>query len=391
MHTTRTTDTDGPVPAIGAPLAIGGRLAGVIAGLAAVPAAAAHTGTTHAGTPHWAILALLLVGIGIVGLARLATQRGRIEARAGAGTILAGVVIGGLGAIGLVEIQVVSRTGPSLGALYPYASLLIGASVMIGGLIVTRLRWPDRPRYAVLPGLLGVWIVYPNVLPDDGVTHPLGYALVLGLPIAVGYVVRRDAGGAIRAALRDRFARTIGLATGAFTTVLVAFSAGTLSVNPDDGIGLPTEPVLTTIPVANPLVTWPAIEFYLPAVPIAGMVSVGTAILFGLLGGLVGTNAAVLTAQWQAGRSVSLRGSLLGSVATTGATACCCCAPAVYGVLSALFGSAVTPIYWAFMDSSSPLGAAFLAASVLLLTASLVHAGGGPGGAMTDPTAEVSL
>ncbi|MFB6069536.1 MAG: hypothetical protein ABEJ76_00825 [Halanaeroarchaeum sp.] len=369
-----------------------GTVAFAVAGaLAGVPAVGAHTGTTHAGTPHWVLLALFLLGVVAVVVGRVAVQRSRLTPTAGVVVLLTGVVVAGVGAIGLVEIQVVSTVGPTLDHLYPIASLIVGTSVMVGSLVATRAYWPDRPRYAVLGGLLGAWILYPNVLPNGGIRNPLGYVLVLGLPVAVGYVLRVDAAVGLRATVRDRFARTIGLVSGVLVAVIVAFSAGTVSVNPDHGVNMPAGAFVRYFPVADPLVTWPAVEFYVPSIPLAGMVSVGTVVLFGVLGGLVGLNVAVVAHQWRRGADLSLRGTLLGSLTTTGATACCCCAPAMYGVISAVFGTAASPVYWAFMDTSSPLSSAFLAASVLLLTGSLVHATSGPTGESGDLAAGVSL
>lgn len=47
----------------------------------------------------------------------------------------------------------------------------------------------------------------------------------------------------------------------------------------------------------------------------------------------------------------------------------CCCVPAVYGGTSAALGATTTPIYWALIDPTSPLGSLFLVTAVTLLTA----------------------
>jgi len=56
---------------------------------------------------------------------------------------------------------------------------------------------------------------------------------------------------------------------------LFLFSAGLFTVNPDEGVNTPTEAFVATASFANPLVVWPAVEFYLPAIPL----SVGTAVV----------------------------------------------------------------------------------------------------------------
>jgi hypothetical protein len=130
---------------------------------------------------------------------------------------------------------------------------------------------------------------------------------------------------------------------------------------------------ITTVMLADPLVSWPAVEFYFPSVPLSGFVSVGTVLLFGFIGSLVGLNVAFVANQWERASDAESSRALFGSLAASGATACCCCAPAMYGVASAVLGAAASPIYWAFMDPTSPVGGTFFAVSVLLLTTSLVR------------------
>ncbi|WP_458189673.1 hypothetical protein [Haladaptatus sp. NG-WS-4] len=343
--------------------------------LAGVPTAAAHSGTTHAGTPHWVLLAFVVTGLGIVATSAVAVQRAWLAGQSG----IVGVFIGGLlamfGGIGLVEIQVVAPAGPEreIYRWYHVGSLFVGSATVIGSLVVGRLRWPERPRYAMLGGLLGAWIIYPVVFPNNGVTTPLGYVLVPSVPLLVGYIVRRDARPTLDQLRASRFASVVGILAGFLFTIFFAFSAGTLSTNPDAGIGMPETRTITTVMLADPLVSWPAVEFFFPAVPLSGFVSVGTVVLFGFIGSLVGLNAAFVATQWEQFSGADSSRAFAGSLAASGATACCCCAPAMYGVVSAVVGTAASPIYWAFMDPTSPVGGTFFAVSVLLLTASLVQ------------------
>lgn len=176
--------------------------------------------------------------------------------------------------------------------------------------------------------------------------------------------------------LSCRTPRIAGLTSGVLVTVFLAFSAGTITLNPGSGVNVPDGQLITTLPVANPLVMWPAVEVYFPSIPFSGMVSVGTAILFSFLETLVALNVAVLVAGWESSADVASSRSLFGTAATTGATACCCCAPALYGITSAILGASASPLYWTFMDSTSPLSGLFLAGSLLLLTGSLVQTAG---------------
>jgi hypothetical protein len=214
-------------------------------------------------------------------------------------------------------------------------------------------------------------------MPNEGLAHPAGYLLAVAVPATVAYVLVRDA-TRLRAAVAGRVPAAVGAAAFALFGVFFAFSAGTLSVNPDTTPAVAGEAFVTTQRVAAPLVYWPAVEFYLPAVPLSGYVSAGTVLLVGLLGGLVALNGALVARQWTAGGAADSPGTLLGAVTTAGATACCCCAPAVYGAVGVLFGAAASPVYWAFMDPTSPVGGLFLAASVLVLTGSAVRASADP-------------
>lgn len=344
--------------------------------LQAVPRARAHSNTAHAGTPHWVLLALFVVGAGLVLGGWLAARRDLVGTEASLLVAFVGVAASVFGGIGLVELQVVARRPPRLLDVYPLASVLVGWGTIFGSLVVGRVRWPDRPRYAVLGTLLGAWIMYPSVMPNNGYYHPLGYALAVAVPLAVAYVLWTDARGVVQSIRLERRPKYAGgLATGVFCAFF-AFSAGTMTLNPEEGAGLPNEAFVVPYSVANPLVAWPAVEFYFPSVPFGGYVSVGTLLLMGLLGGLVGINAALVTQQWIAGTSTASTRAIFGSMATSGATACCCCAPAFYGVVSVVFGAAATPVYWSFLIPTSPVGGIFFAASVLLLVASVLQATG---------------
>ncbi|MEZ3117481.1 hypothetical protein RYH80_16320 [Halobaculum sp. MBLA0147] len=224
---------------------------------------------------------------------------------------------------------------------------------------------------------LAAWIAYPAVMPNGGYLHPLGYLVALALPVLVGYVVWTDARGIVQGVVRDRTPRLVGGMTGILIAVLYAFSAGTMTFNPDDGVNAPTDAFLISYDVASPLVVWPAVQWNVPSIPFAGYLSVGSLLTMLLFGGLVGFNAAVVTQQLSGSRSIESGRLFAGTTAMTGATACCCCAPAFYGLLSVLIGTTATPIYWSFMIPASPVSGTFLSGSVLLLLWSLIRSSGG--------------
>jgi len=332
--------------------------------------AAGHTGTTHAGTPHWLLLGLLVVGLALAALGWRSFARDSPSARLSVAILLGGVGLAIFGSVGLVEIQVAPTDTPGWTRIFPLVNLLAGVAIAAGSFVVGRVYFPRRPRYTFLGILLAAWVSYPSVMPNDGLAHPLGYLLAFAVPVGVGYVLWTDAGPDILAALAGRTQRVAAVVAFVLFGGFFTFSAGTLTVNPDLTAGMAGEGFVTTYRVASPLVYWPAIEFFVPSIPLAGYVSLGTLLLVGLLGGLVALNVGLVARQWAAlGEARSPR-AMVGAFATSGATACCCCAPALYGAVGAVFGTAATPVYWAFMDPASPVGGIFFAVSVLLLTAS---------------------
>jgi hypothetical protein len=346
--------------------------------LTTVGPATAHSGTTHAGTPHWVLFALFVGGIGLVLVTAVAHRRGHLDGRWGRALAAGGLLAAVLGGIGVVELQVVGESPPTLVSIYPLLSLVVGGLVSVGGFFVVRFRYPRHPLYAILCLALGAWIAYPAVLPDQGYRHPLGYLIVASVPILVGAILWTEARGILQSLRLQRRPLVVGLVAGVLMSVFFAFSAGTMTLNPDQGLNAPTETVITAYNVASPLVIWPAIEWYVAPISFAGYLSVGTLLLMGVLGGLVGLNVAVLAQQWSGASATAGPELYSGSLAVTGATACCCCAPAFYGLLSVVFGAAATPVYWSFMIPSSPVGSSFFAASVLLLLASVLRSTGAP-------------
>ncbi|WP_436926518.1 hypothetical protein [Halosimplex amylolyticum] len=344
----------------------------------AIDAVVAHSGTTHAGTPHWLLGAVTILGILAVAGGWKSLRDADATGRTGVALFSGGVVLVIAGTIGLVEVQITPGATPDWTRWFPVINAVTATLLAVGSLVVVRWQWPERPRYVGLGLLLAAWIGYPTLMPNEGLYHPFGYLLAAAVPAAIGYVLWRDAGDAFPRVLRMRV--PLATAVVSFTTfaVFYAFSAGTVSVNPDVTADMVGQGFVTPYQVASPLVYWPALEFYLPAIPLSGYVSLGSLLLVGVLGGLVASNAALAARQWTAGGAIESPRAMIGTVTTAGATACGCCAPAVYGAAGALFGAAATPVYWAFMDPSSPVGGLFFAASVLLLTGSALRASHDP-------------
>lgn len=339
--------------------------------LSLVPTAAAHGGSANAGTLHWIFLGITLLGVSIIGMSLHFGQTHWADSpQRTIKSLLVGAVIAMGGTIAVIQIQIEPiGTTPTTLEWYPLLAGIVGTSILTASLLGGVVRWPNHPRYTLLGMLFGLWVLYPAVMPRSGYTNPLGYLLVVAVPLVVGYIFWRD----VSPAVIDQFSRHVGSVVAVLFTIFFLFSAGLFTVNPDDGVNGPTDAFLTTASFVNPLVVWPAIEFYLPSIPLSGALSIGTVTVIGLLVALIGTNTALMTTVWQRDIKLSSTVGAGGTVATTGATACCCCGPAVYAIASAILGMSASPLYWAFLAPSSPLGALFFVGAVTLLTGSSVR------------------
>lgn len=349
-------------------------VAAVAGSVASAGTVAAHEGSAHAGLPHWILLGTVVAGVA-VSAGTIAVARARFDPAPGwvVSGVLAGIVVAMIGAVGLVEIQI-EPTGTTSTAhdVYPLLTGVAGGGIATASLLLGRFRWPDRPRYAALGLALGGWVLYPVLFAGPAYHHPLGYLIVASVPVLVAFVLLRDVRPAMSRLATDRLARRVAAVVAVLFAVFFQFSAGLLSVTPD-GVSHRTDGFVTVASFANPLVVWPAVEFYVPAIPLGGAVSVGTALVVGTLAGLIGINAGLLVTIWRENVALSSSNGAVGAVATIGATTCTCCGPAVYAIASAGLGVTASPLYWAFIDPLSPLGAIFLATAIVLLTGSAVR------------------
>ncbi|WP_229123986.1 hypothetical protein [Halapricum desulfuricans] len=350
-------------------------IAGAIA-LTQVPVAAAHETTATGGITSGHGVALALVGIAVLVGSALLKRTGRSSPT----LALYGVFVGlSLTVLGTVLFEGLSpdptytaRSMPFPRAWYQPLALSVGTAVAAGSVLVGRLRWPTRPRYALLGVLMGLWIAYPYLIPGSSDSHPLGYAIVLATPVAVAYVLWTDAGDALRAVLRDRVARRFGLGTAVVLLVFFFGVTGYLSFFPEEGA--PHEVTVAVLPTIYQLVTWPTLEIALPHIPLFLAVSPGQLLILGTLSGLIGLNGALIARQWRAEQRAGFTEGTAGSAAVVGTCTCGCCGPLVAKIAGLAAGPAIAaPLYWLFVDPMSPLSALFVVGSLLLFAGSIVY------------------
>ena len=347
--------------------------------------ASAHGGEHTPNIPQWYGLVILLLGFGILGTSIVLERRDRLahteHALAG---VLLGVFVAALGGIMMVQLSPIDEYSASSMPFprfwYPIISLTVGFGIVLASNFLGLFRWPRRPRYTVLGILLGLWIAYPALVRGAAeYHHPAGYLIALAVPLTVGYIVWRDGRDVLGQVWQDTVTRRFGLGIGAVMVVFFVFSTGLLSLVPEEGIingqkVINTPAFITTVPTANPLVTWPAVSFWFPEIPLSGLVSVGTLIIIGLLGSLVSLNAMLAAYQWRSETRADATQSTAGAAAVVGPNACGCCGPMFAQLAVVLLGpSAAAPLYWLFVDFSSPVGSFFFVASVGLLTGGFVY------------------
>ena len=350
--------------------------------LTQVPVASAH-GTTGSGglsQGHGVILALL--GAVIIGGFILLKRTDRLTPTTALYGVFVGIAITALGAVLFEALSpdptYTASSMPFPRAWYQPLALLSGLGIMVVSLIVGRLRWPSRPRYTFLGILTGVWIAYPYLVPGHASdTHPLGYAIVLVTPILVGYIVWKDAGGVMRAVMRDSVARRFGIGVGVVLALFFVSVTGYLSLFPEEGF--PKEVTVVVLPAIYQLVSWPTLEIAIPHLPFVHIpfflaVSPGQVIIVGMLSALIGLNAALIARHWRVEERAGMTEGTAGSAAIVGTCTCGCCGPLVAKIAVLAAGPSIAaPLYWVFVDSASPLSAVFIVGSFVLFTGSLIY------------------
>lgn len=356
----------------------------VLLSLGFVPVASAHGRYVYVNgiyLAQWYGLIPLVLGIGIVLGSQYLPRVRPAYAQYTLYGVFFGLAVAVFGGIWLVQLSPVAwfTAQPLIPrALHAELLFLAGVVIMLGSVLVGQFRWPTRPRYAGFGVLLGCWVAYPG-LSAVGIytpTNPLGYVIVLSVLAALCYVLWRDARGVIQRLYANRVARRFGIAVGLLSILFFMFSTGMLYLIPETGAGVDlSQRIIAVLPVEDPLVLWPALEFWLPEVPLGGMISVGTALLIGTFGGLIGLNAALFAFQWQRASTTGGSQTTAGVAGIAAPQACCCCGPALAQIAVVTLGpSAAAPIYLLFADPSSSIGSLFFVASVAILTGTLVRA-----------------
>ena len=345
----------------------------------------AHGGKHTPNLPQWYGLVVLLLGFGAMSVSILLKRRDRLKhtEHALAGVLL-GVVIAALGGIILVQLSPVDEYSassmPFFQAWYPIISLTVGLSIVVASTLLGKLRWPTRPRYTALGILLGLWVAYPALI-RGGATyhHPVGYVIALAVPLTAGYIIWKDGRDVLTQVWQDTVARRFGLGIGAVMLLFFVFSTGLISLIPEEGLINGQEVMnvpafIDTQQFASPLVMWPAVEVWLPQIPLNAALSLGVLLMIVLLGSLVTINAMLAAYQWCYASGSNSTQSTAGAAALVGPNACGCCGPMLAQLAVVLLGpSAAMPLYLLFVDFSSPVGSFFFVASVGLLTGGFVY------------------
>lgn len=342
-----------------------------------VAVVAAHGTEGHTLITKWHGLDLMLVG-GSVIIAGVVAQRSEwLSPTRALSAVLVGIAVAALGAIlfeGLsADPTYAADTMPFPRVWYTPLGVGIGLLTVIVSFVGGWLRWPTRPRYTFLGILMGLWLLYPELLPEpQSYTNPLGYAIVLSTPILVGYIVWKDAWGVLSTVLRDPVARRFSVGVGVVVTLFFMSSTGYLSVFPDEET--PMQTIFVVIPAVYQLVSWPTLEIFLPQIPLFIAISPGLIILNGLIGVLVGLNAALIARQWRVKQRAGATEGTVGTAAIAGSCTCGCCGPFIAQFAVVAAGSSVAaPLYWLFVDSASPLVVLFIVGSIVLFTGTLVY------------------
>ena len=352
-------------------------LLAVVMSLGFIPVASAHGATATAGLSQGHGLLLSIVGVVVIGGTIVFKRMNRISPTVALYSVFLGIVVAALGAVifeGLSpDLTYTASSIPFPRSWYQPLALSVGLLIAVMSFVVGWLRWPTRPRYTFLGILMGLWISYPYLIPGPASdSHPLGYVIVLGTPVLVGYIIWKDAGSVLRAVLQDPAARRFGIGVGIAIAFFFISVTGYLSFFPEEGA--PDEMTVVVLPTIYQLVTWPTLEIAAPHIPLFLAVSPGQVIIVGTLSALIGLNAALIARHWRVEEQAGLTEGTAGSAAIVGACTCGCCGPLVAKIAVLAAGPAIAaPLYWIFVDSASPLSALFIAGSLVLFAGSLIY------------------
>lgn len=345
-----------------------------------VSGVSAHGGE-RAITPHlitkWHGLAILFAGVIVVTGAALAKRTDRLSPTRALGVVFFGIVLAGVGAIlfeGLSPDPTYTADSiPIPREWYSPIGLVTGLVIMLASLLIGVRKWPTRPRYTFLGILMGAWVLYPELLPEpQSYTNPVGYLIVLATPVLIGYIIWTDARDVLGAVLQDPVVRRFSIGVGIVVSLFFLTSTGYMSFFWEDG-GV-TETTVVVLPVVYQLVQWPTLEIALPQIPLFLALSPGVVILNGIVGVLVGLNAALIARRWRVNETGGMTEGTAGSAAIVGSCTCGCCGPLVAKFAAVAVGPSIAaPLYWLFTDSASPLGVLFLVGSIVLFTGMLVY------------------
>ena len=348
---------------------------GLLLTVTTVPVVSAHGGTEASALSQWHGLLIGSIGIVLVSGTLILKQTNRLSPTTALYGVFCGLVVTVVGAIlfeGLAPDTIYAASSmPFERSWYPLLSVFVGLSITVLSFVVGWLRWPTRPRYTFLGILVGAWIAYPSIV-SSSYAHPLGYALVLGTPVLVGYILWTDAWGVLRAVLRDPVARRFGIGVGVLVGLFFVSVSGYLTFFLEEGA--PHETSIAVLSVIYQIVLWPTLEVALPHVPLFFAVSVGLVAVVGTLSVLVGLNAALIARHWRAEERTGLTESAAATGAVVGSCTCGCCGPLVAKVAILAAGPSIAaPLYWVFVDSASPLSSLFIVGSIVLFTGSIVY------------------
>jgi hypothetical protein len=342
-----------------------------------IPVVSAHNATGTTGLSRWHGILLILVGVGFLGGAISLKRLERLSPTTALYGVFIGISVTALGVIlfdGLSpDATYTARSMPFPRSWYQPLAMVVGLLVSVLSFLGGWLRWPTRPRYTFLGILMGVWILYPFLIPSPANnTHPLGYGIVFATPALVLYIVWKDAGSVLRAVMHDPVARHFGIGVGIVSALFFLSVTGYLSFFPEQGV--PHQSKVVVLPVVYQLVTWPTVEIVLPHVPFFLAISPGQIILVGLLCVLIAFNATLIARHWRLDEQVGMTQGTAGTAAVVGSCTCGCCGPLVAKIAVLAVGPSIAaPLYWVFVDSASPLSAFFIVGSVVLFTASLIY------------------
>jgi hypothetical protein len=216
---------------------------------------------------------------------------------------------------------------------------------------IQRKNISETSRSVVVLSSFFVWFAFVLIKNGNNLSnlvyftlHYAGYFVLLFSLFALWRVVLLHAGGPVRSILKNHQYRRLFIGIIGVYGLFYLFASGMFLLPNSEKLPNSTNGFIQMYDSYGLLTSWPTMEFWLPAVSLAGSLSLDALLLFVTITGFMGTSMTLLIYGWRtsSNQNFGVKGvsSTVGSgVAVTFVSFSCCSLPLLYPLLLLLLSS----------------------------------------------------